>query len=26
VRQYVPENIQSYYLSVFEQAKPAETL
>jgi len=26
VRQYVPENIQSYYLSVFEQAKPAESL
>lgn len=26
VRQYVPENIQSYYLSVFEQAKPAEKL
>ncbi|MCQ4273041.1 transporter substrate-binding domain-containing protein [Pseudomonas kuykendallii] len=26
VQQYVPENIQSYYLSVFEQAKPAEAL
>lgn len=26
VQQYVPANIQSYYLSVFEQAKPAEAL
>ena len=26
VEQYVPENIRSYYLSVFEQAKPAEKL
>jgi len=26
VQHYVPENIQSYYLSVFEQAKPAEKL
>jgi polar amino acid transport system substrate-binding protein len=26
VQQYVPVNIQSYYLSVFEQAKPAEAL
>jgi len=26
VQQYVPTNIQSYYLSVFEQAKPAEAL
>jgi polar amino acid transport system substrate-binding protein len=26
VQQYVPGNIQSYYLSVFEQAKPAEAL
>jgi polar amino acid transport system substrate-binding protein len=26
VQQYVPQNIQSYYLSVFEQAKPAEAL
>ncbi|WP_426118153.1 transporter substrate-binding domain-containing protein [Pseudomonas sp. DSP3-2-2] len=26
VVQYVPENIRSYYLSVFEQAKPAEKI
>ncbi len=26
VQQYVPAGIQSYYLSVFEQAKPAEAL
>ncbi|MBF8725392.1 transporter substrate-binding domain-containing protein [Pseudomonas fulva] len=26
VQQFVPENIQSYYISVFEQAKPAEAL
>ncbi|MFF7710120.1 transporter substrate-binding domain-containing protein [Pseudomonas sp. NPDC007930] len=26
VQAYVPENIQAYYLSVFEQAKPAEAL
>jgi polar amino acid transport system substrate-binding protein len=26
VQQFVPENIQSYYLSVFEQAKPEEKL
>jgi len=26
VQQFVPTNIQSYYLSVFEQAKPAEAL
>jgi polar amino acid transport system substrate-binding protein len=26
VQQYVPANIQAYYLSVFEQAKPAEAL
>ena len=26
VEQFVPKNIQSYYISVFEQAKPAETL
>jgi polar amino acid transport system substrate-binding protein len=26
VQAYVPENIQSYYLSVFEQPKPAEAL
>ncbi|MCF4995255.1 transporter substrate-binding domain-containing protein [Pseudomonas syringae] len=26
VQQNVPQNIQSYYLSVFEQAKPAEAL
>jgi polar amino acid transport system substrate-binding protein len=26
VQQFVPANIQSYYLSVFEQAKPAEAL
>lgn len=26
VEQFVPANIQSYYISVFEQAKPAETL
>lgn len=26
VQQYVPEKIQSYYLSVFEQPKPAEAL
>jgi polar amino acid transport system substrate-binding protein len=26
VQQYVPQNIQSYYLSVFEQAKPEEKL
>ena len=26
VEQFVPKNIQSYYISVFEQAKPAESL
>nr|WP_314483712.1 transporter substrate-binding domain-containing protein [uncultured Pseudomonas sp.] len=26
VEQFVPKNIQGYYISVFEQAKPAETL
>ncbi|MBF8778145.1 transporter substrate-binding domain-containing protein [Pseudomonas fulva] len=26
VQQFVPENIQGYYISVFEQAKPAEAL
>nr|WP_314486891.1 transporter substrate-binding domain-containing protein [uncultured Pseudomonas sp.] len=26
VEQFVPQNIQGYYISVFEQAKPAETL
>ena len=26
VQQFVPQNIQGYYISVFEQAKPAETL
>lgn len=26
IEQFVPKNIQSYYISVFEQAKPAEAL
>jgi polar amino acid transport system substrate-binding protein len=26
VEQFVPKNIQGYYISVFEQAKPAESL
>jgi polar amino acid transport system substrate-binding protein len=26
VQQFVPQNIQGYYISVFEQAKPAEAL